>query len=174
MKRDVAPKAESDTKAKPSTTGQASEQKAAPGCEVGRGRQGRPGWTVQRQRQGGSGSQGSSAQGPHAGSGQFRGRRVKPPSGQTGSFGRSLTTEQKTKIRTTVLQSSSAPKVSRSSINFNISVGTVVPRTVQFVAVPATIVEIHPAWRGYSYFIVDEEIIIVEPSTLKIVAVLVV
>jgi hypothetical protein len=71
-----------------------------------------------------------------------------------------------------VIQSSSAPKVSRSSINFNISVGTVVPRTVKFVAVPATLVEIHPAWRGYRYFIVDDEIIIVEPSSFRIVAVL--
>ena len=71
-----------------------------------------------------------------------------------------------------MLQSSSAPKVSRSQINFNISVGTVVPRSVHFVTVPATLVEIHPAWRGYSYFIVDDEIIIVEPRTLKIVAVL--
>jgi hypothetical protein len=43
---------------------------------------------------------------------------------------------------------------------------------VHFVTVPATLVEIHPAWRGYSYFIVDEEIIIVEPNTYKIVAVL--
>jgi hypothetical protein len=42
------------------------------------------------------------------------------------------------------------------------------------VAVPATLVEIRPAWRGYMYFIVDEEIIIVEPRTHKIVAVLVV
>jgi hypothetical protein len=84
----------------------------------------------------------------------------------------SLTTEQKTKIRTTVIQSSSAPKIQRSQINFNISVGTVVPRTVKFVAVPATLVEIHPAWRGYRYFIVDDEIIIVEPSSFRIVAVL--
>ena len=71
-----------------------------------------------------------------------------------------------------MLQSSSAPKVSRSQVNFNISVGTVVPRTVKFVTVPDTIVRIHPAWRGYSYFIVDEEIIIVEPQSFKIVAVL--
>ncbi len=70
-----------------------------------------------------------------------------------------------------MIQSSSAPKVTRSSINFNISVGTVVPRTVKFVAVPATLIEIYPAWRGYSYFIVDDEIIIVEPRTLKIIAV---
>jgi len=71
-----------------------------------------------------------------------------------------------------VLQGSSAPRIQRNQINFNISVGTVVPRTVHFVEVPDTIIRIQPAWRGYRYFVVDEEIIIVEPSTLKIVAVL--
>ena len=50
-----------------------------------------------------------------------------------------------------------------------------VPRTgVTLVAVPAPLVEIHPAWRGYVYFIVGERIIIVEPTSYKIVAVLVV
>jgi hypothetical protein len=71
-----------------------------------------------------------------------------------------------------VLQSSSAPKVSRSSINFNISVGTVVPRSVKFVPVPATIVEYYPAYRGHSYFIVDDEIVIVDSRTLRIIAVI--
>ena len=71
-----------------------------------------------------------------------------------------------------MLQSSSAPKISRSEVNFNLSVGTVVPRTVRFVEVPDVLIRIHPAWRGYRYFVVDEEIIIVEPSTFKIVAVL--
>ena len=84
----------------------------------------------------------------------------------------SLTSEQKTKIRTSVIQSGNAPKVSRSSINFNISVGTVVPRSVHFVSVPSTLIEIHPAWRGYEYFVVDEEIIIIDPRTLRIVAIL--
>ena len=92
--------------------------------------------------------------------------------GKAGGANATLTTEQKTKIRTTVIQSSNAPKVSRSSINFNINVGTVVPRSVKFVTVSPTIVEYYPAYRGYSYFIVDEEIIIVEPSTLKIIAVI--
>ncbi|MBX9774912.1 MAG: DUF1236 domain-containing protein [Xanthobacteraceae bacterium] len=84
-----------------------------------------------------------------------------------------LTTEQRTTIRTTVLQSSNAPRV--TNVNFSLNVGTVVPRDrVKLVAVPATLVEIHPAWRGYLYFIVDERIIIVEPASYKIVAVLVV
>ena len=84
----------------------------------------------------------------------------------------SLTTEQKQKIRTSVISSSSAPKV--SNVNFSLTVGTVVPRTVKTVEVPATLVEIHPAWRGYRYFIVNDQIVIVEPDTLKIVTVIVV
>jgi hypothetical protein len=85
--------------------------------------------------------------------------------------GVTLTTQQRTTIRTTVLQGSNAPRV--TNVNFSINVGTVVPRTgVRLVAVPATLVEIHPAWRGYVYFIVGEQIIIVEPESHRIVAVL--
>jgi hypothetical protein len=83
----------------------------------------------------------------------------------------SLTSEQKTKIRTTVLEK--GPKVDRSKVSFNIAVGTTVPRSsVHFVTVPATLVEIYPQWRGYDYFVVGEEIVIVDPHTLQIVAVL--
>jgi hypothetical protein len=81
---------------------------------------------------------------------------------------KSLTAEQKTKIRTTVI--SRAPKV--GNVNFSVNVGTVVPRSVSVVAVPPTLIEIYPEWRGYMYFVVGDEIIIVEPRTLRIVAVL--
>jgi hypothetical protein len=92
--------------------------------------------------------------------------------GQTGSGAANVTlnAEQKTKIRQTIIQKSGAPRV--SNVNFSLSVGTVVPRDrVKFVAVPPTLVEIHPAWRGYMYFIVDDQLIIVEPSSNRIVAV---
>lgn len=81
---------------------------------------------------------------------------------------KALSTEQKTKIRTTVINR--APKV--TNVNFSLSVGTVVPRTVHVVAVPAPLIEIYPEWRGYSYFVVGDEIVIVEPGTLRIIAVL--
>jgi len=81
----------------------------------------------------------------------------------------SLTTEQKTTIREKVL-TRSAPRVGH--VNFNIRVGTVVPRSVHFVTVPATLVTIEPQWRGYKYFVYADEIIIVNPRTLEIVAVL--
>jgi hypothetical protein len=80
-----------------------------------------------------------------------------------------LTTEQKTKVRSVVM-GANAPRV--NSVNFSINVGTVVPRSVRVVRVPQTLVEIHPAWRDYMYFVTADEIIIVEPGTLRIVAVL--
>ena len=81
----------------------------------------------------------------------------------------SLTTEQKTVIRSKVL-TSSAPRV--TNVNFDIRIGTVVPRTVRIAPVPRTLVEIEPTWRGYMYFVYADEIIIVEPRTLEIVYVL--
>jgi hypothetical protein len=81
-----------------------------------------------------------------------------------------LTTEQRTKVRQTVLEGRSAPRVDK--VDFSLNVGTVVPRRVHVVEVPETIVEIHPEWRRYLYFVYNDEIIIVEPRTLKIVAVL--
>jgi len=81
----------------------------------------------------------------------------------------SLTTEQKTTIREKVL-TSSAPRVER--VDFDIKVGTVVPRTVRVAPLPVTIIEIEPEWRGYMYFVRGDEIIVVEPGTLRIVAVL--
>jgi hypothetical protein len=38
--------------------------------------------------------------------------------------------------------------------------------------VPPTLVEIYPQWRGYLYFIYEDEIIIVHPKTHRIVAVI--
>jgi len=47
-----------------------------------------------------------------------------------------------------------------------------VPRTVNFYPLPTTIVEIYPAWSGYQFFLVGDEIVVVDPHTLEIVAVL--
>lgn len=91
-------------------------------------------------------------------------------SGAQSGAAASITVDQRTKIREVVLKDRNAPRV--SNVNFSLTVGTAVPRSVKVVAVPQSIVEIHPAWRGYMYFVVNDEIIIVEPKTLKIVAVI--
>jgi len=82
----------------------------------------------------------------------------------------SLTTEQRTRIRDTVLKERDAPRVGH--VDFSIREGTVIPRTVHVVEIPRVILDIHPQWRGYKYFIVNDELVIVEPDTLRIVAVL--
>jgi hypothetical protein len=89
---------------------------------------------------------------------------------RSGNVSVTLTTEQRTKIRETVFKSSNAPRV--SNVNFSLNVGTPVPRTVHVVDVPEVIVEVHPEWRGYRYFIVNDELVIVEPDTLRIVAII--
>ena len=47
-----------------------------------------------------------------------------------------------------------------------------VPRTVTLAPIPQDIVVIEPGWRGFEYFLVGDEIVVVDPATLEIVAVL--
>ena len=56
--------------------------------------------------------------------------------------------------------------------NQTVNIGTVVTRSVRLVTVPAPLIEIHPAWRGFLYFVYDDRIVIVEPGTLRIVTVI--
>jgi hypothetical protein len=81
-----------------------------------------------------------------------------------------ITTEQRTVIRNTIVKSNNAPRV--NNVNFNISVGTVVPRSTRVAVLPPRVVEVYPQWRGYRYVIVGDEIIIIDPNTFRIVFVL--
>jgi peptidoglycan hydrolase-like protein with peptidoglycan-binding domain len=85
------------------------------------------------------------------------------------SGGVTLTNEQRTEIRQTVLARSDAPRVER--VNFALSVGTAVPTYVRVVEVPETLVTIHPDWRGDMYFVTGDDVVIVDHSR-QIVAVL--
>lgn len=59
-----------------------------------------------------------------------------------------------------------------NNINFSLTVGTAVPRDIRLQTLPAEVVEVVPQYRGYSFFVVRDEIVIVEPSTYQIVTVL--
>jgi len=41
-----------------------------------------------------------------------------------------------------------------------------------FHALPARVATIYPEWRSYKYILVNEQIVIVDPNTYEIVAVL--
>jgi hypothetical protein len=59
-----------------------------------------------------------------------------------------------------VLAGSNVPRV--NNVNFALSVGTVVPTSVRVVPVHETLISIHPEWRSHSYFVVNDDIIIVD------------
>lgn len=80
----------------------------------------------------------------------------------------SLTQDQRTKITSSIKQTNVRAE---TNVNFNISVGTAVPRTVVLHALPSTVIEVYPQWRGYRFILVGGEIIIIEPASYKIVAV---
>jgi hypothetical protein len=82
-----------------------------------------------------------------------------------------LTSEQRTTVRDSVIDARGAPRVGH--VNFDVTVGTLVPRDrVHVVRVPETLVRIDPQWHGYLYFIVEDEVVIVNPRDMRIVAVL--
>ena len=118
------------------------------------------GQSPQRQQgQQGQGAQpGQGAQGKTTQQGQTQ-------QGQAGGSSATLTTEQRTKVREKVLTGGNVPRA--SNVNFSISVGTAVPRTVRVIAVPPTLVQ----WRGHRYFVVGDEMIIVDRNN-RIVAVI--
>jgi len=83
--------------------------------------------------------------------------------------GVNLTPENRTRIHDVVIHQRNAPRVSNP--HFSVSVGARVPRTVRFAALPRTIVEIEPAWRGFEYFMIGDQIVIVDPRSMEIVAI---
>ena len=56
--------------------------------------------------------------------------------------------------------------------DFSLAIGTRVPDIATFYDVPQTIVDILPQYRGFEYIVVGDELVIVDPDTLEIVAVL--
>jgi len=130
--------------------------------------QDKAGQTQQGQTQQSRPQQGQTTQPGQTQQGQTTQQGVREGGG--GNVTVSFTTEQRTRIRETVFKERNAPRVSK--VDFSIREGIVVPRSVRVVEVPDVIIEVHPQWRGYKYFIVNEELVIVDPATLRIVAII--
>jgi hypothetical protein len=92
--------------------------------------------------------------------------------GTSGSRGASvqLSEDQRSQFKT-IIGKERGPRLG-SNVNFDVAVGTRIPRDVHVVVLPEEIVRIVPEYRGYEYFLVGDEIVIVDPSTLEIVAII--
>jgi len=81
-----------------------------------------------------------------------------------------LSQDQRTRIHT-VIGKNSAARVT-ANVNFNVSVGTRVPRSVHIEVLPADFVEIVPQYEGFDYIVVGDQILIIDPDSLEIVAII--
>src|SRR3954454_24656045 len=77
--------------------------------------------------------------------------------------------QQETKISASISHLNVRPL---TNVNFSLNVGTVVPRDIQLSTLPPDVVDIVPQYRGYSFAVVKNEIVVVDPATYKIVTVL--
>jgi hypothetical protein len=78
-----------------------------------------------------------------------------------------LTTEQRTKITTVIRQH----KVEPAHLNVSVSVGTRIPTSVHVYPLPVEVIAVYPDWRGYDYILVGDQIVIINPRTHEIVAI---
>jgi hypothetical protein len=81
-----------------------------------------------------------------------------------------INADQRSRIHNAIIARRDVPRVSR--VNFDVRVGSTVPRSVRFVSVPEEIVRINPRFRRHRVFIVENEIVIVDPVSFRIVAVI--
>src|SRR6266542_3117804 len=92
---------------------------------------------------------------------------------QGGAQGRvSINEQQRTRIHDVVVNKNFTSRFRASNMNFDVRVGTRIPRSFHLFAVPEDIVVIAPRFRGFRFFIVEDEIVFVDPVTFEIVAVM--
>jgi Protein of unknown function (DUF1236). len=72
--------------------------------------------------------------------------------------------------RTQIVSAIKQEKVQEvTNVNFNITIGAMVPSTVHYYRLPSRIVEIYPEWSGYEFILVRGKYIILRPRTHEIV-----
>jgi len=142
-------------KAKPAPTAQAPEKaKPLPTAQA-------PGKTTDHQTVGESPSQGAAP--------DTAARKGSAQKGQESFASGPMSPEQNVKFRET-LKGEKAERL--TDVQFSISIGDAVPRSVHFHRLPARIVEYAPQYRDFDYILVGDDILIVDPRTHRIVAVI--
>jgi hypothetical protein len=107
---------------------------------------------------------------------QDRGKAGPGQAQQTGTSGRvggasvQLSQDQRTKIKDVIVRDRNVARV--NGANFSVSVGARVPRDVHVSVLPPEVVTIVPEYRGFEYVLVGDQLLIIDPNTLEIVAIL--
>jgi hypothetical protein len=143
--------------------GNGQQQRGAPGStQEQRGAQNQPG----TQQRGAQDNDRAGANGNQDRMGQQNGAAGRA----SGGANVELTQDQRTKIKDVVVRDRNVARV--DNVNFNIRVGVAVPRTVHVAVLPAEVVTLVPEYRGFEYVVVGDQLLIIDPNTMEIVAIL--
>jgi hypothetical protein len=88
--------------------------------------------------------------------------------GQGAGVSAKLSSEQRSKIGTLLR----ARKVEPAHLTVSVNVGTRIPESVHSYPLPSEVVEIYPEWRGYDYIMIGAQVLVVDPQTREIVAII--
>jgi len=83
----------------------------------------------------------------------------------------SLTSQQRARIHNVVLHRDFS-RFRVTNVNFDIRIGVFVPRSFRLFVIPEDIVFIVPRFRHFRFFVFDDELVIVDPFTFEIVAII--
>jgi len=75
--------------------------------------------------------------------------------------------QQKVRISESISRTKLAPPV--RNLNVSINIGTVAPPRVRFQRLPREVWSIEPRYRNYDYFTTEEDIVIIEPRSRRVV-----
>jgi Protein of unknown function (DUF1236) len=92
------------------------------------------------------------------------------PDADTGTPGRARVSQHE---RGEVAAKLRQARIEKAHVQVNLNVGARVPRSVRLHSVPATVLALAPAYRGYSYFLRDDDaIVIVDARTFVVIDVI--
>lgn len=109
--------------------------------------------------------------------GQPKASQGQPEKSQKSTQGQQQGTQQSARVQVTEQQRSGVRerlfkegKFERTKLNIRVNVGARVPRSVRLLPMPVFILDLAPAYRGYSYVVLeDETIYIVDPRSYDVV-----
>jgi hypothetical protein len=173
---------EEHNKSQPGAQGSAQEQRGSPnqrGAQEQRGKEEQRGAQMQREERGAQDKDRTQERTQERmGQDQDRGKTFQGQAQQgggvtTGRPGRAsvqLSEDQRVKIKDVIVRDRNVARI--NSASFSVSVGARVPRDVHVTVLPPEVVRIVPEYRGYEYVLVGDQLLIIDPDTMEIVAIL--
>jgi hypothetical protein len=91
-------------------------------------------------------------------------------SGRSGGANVQLSEQQRTQIKDVIVKDRNVARVAHA--DFDVRVGVTVPRSVHIAVLPPEVVRIVPEYRDFEYVVIGDQLLIIDPHSLEVVAIL--